>query len=161
REKWFLASNTVIVFMVPRLERRTWAFHLCGGSRRRSRRSPPHRKRPESPPHASRIMLYRGRKFLPEQPKRGRVVPSSLKSPSSPVVSSEAGMALAEGENAARSSRPHRGGWWEGISRYQWLVLLVAWMGWVFDSMDATLYVVVLTPALRELLGAGANDATI
>jgi hypothetical protein len=25
-----------------------------------------------------------------------------------------------------------------GLSRYQPLVLLVAWLGWVFDSMDAT-----------------------
>ena len=40
-----------------------------------------------------------------------------------------------------------------GLSRYQLLVLLVAWLGWVFDSMDATIYNLVLTPALRELLG--------
>jgi len=52
-------------------------------------------------------------------------------------------------------------GWWRGITRYQWLVLLVAWMGWVFDSMDATLYVVVLTPALKTLLGPAATDAAI
>ena len=41
-----------------------------------------------------------------------------------------------------------------GLSRYQRLVLLVAWLGWVFDSMDATIYNLVLTPALRELLGS-------
>ncbi len=41
----------------------------------------------------------------------------------------------------------------DGLSRYQILVLLVAWLGWVFDSMDATIYNLVLTPALRELLG--------
>ncbi len=52
-------------------------------------------------------------------------------------------------------------GWWREITRYQWLVLLVAWMGWVFDSMDATLYVVVLTPALKALIGAGVSDAAI
>ena len=40
------------------------------------------------------------------------------------------------------------------LSRYQLLVLLVAWLGWVFDSMDATIYNLVLTPALRELLGS-------
>src|SRR5689334_11542560 len=39
------------------------------------------------------------------------------------------------------------------ISRYQWLVLFVAWMGWVFDSMDSTIYALVLQPALTELLG--------
>lgn len=32
------------------------------------------------------------------------------------------------------------------------MVLLVAWMGWVFDSMDSTIYALVLQPALQELL---------
>ncbi len=40
----------------------------------------------------------------------------------------------------------------QGVSGYQWLVLLVAWLGWVFDSMDATIYALVLQPALHELL---------
>lgn len=34
------------------------------------------------------------------------------------------------------------------------LVLFVAWLGWIFDSMDATIYNLVLTPALKELLGS-------
>jgi MFS family permease len=42
--------------------------------------------------------------------------------------------------------------WRHGVTRYQWLVLLVAWLGWVFDSMDATIYAIVLHPALEELL---------
>ena len=42
--------------------------------------------------------------------------------------------------------------WRHGLTRYQWLVLLVAWLGWVFDSMDATIYAIVLHPALAELL---------
>jgi len=45
-----------------------------------------------------------------------------------------------------------RTSWRHGVSRYQWLVLLVAWLGWVFDSMDATIYAIVLHPALHELL---------
>jgi MFS family permease len=40
-----------------------------------------------------------------------------------------------------------------GLTRYQIVVLVVAWLGWIFDSMDATIYNLVLTPALRELLG--------
>ena len=39
------------------------------------------------------------------------------------------------------------------VTPYQWLVLAVAWLGWVFDSMDSTIYALVLHPALRELLG--------
>jgi len=42
--------------------------------------------------------------------------------------------------------------WSQGVSRYQWLVLFVAWLGWVFDSMDATIYALVLHPALEDLL---------
>lgn len=42
--------------------------------------------------------------------------------------------------------------WYQGVTRYQWLVLVVAWLGWVFDSMDATIYALVLHPALHELL---------
>jgi MFS family permease len=42
--------------------------------------------------------------------------------------------------------------WFRGITPYQWLVLGVAWLGWVFDSMDATIYALVLHPALEELI---------
>jgi len=42
--------------------------------------------------------------------------------------------------------------WCHGVTRYQWLVLFVAWLGWVFDSMDATIYTLVLHPALHDLL---------
>ncbi len=47
--------------------------------------------------------------------------------------------------------------WRDGVTRYQWLVLFVAWLGWVFDSMDATIYALVLHPALHELLRSGAG----
>ncbi len=52
--------------------------------------------------------------------------------------------------------------WYRGATRYQWLVLFVAWLGWVFDAMDATIYAIVLHPALEELLqghSTGAIDA--
>ncbi len=44
--------------------------------------------------------------------------------------------------------------WRHGVTRYQWLVLFVAWLGWVFDSMDSTIYALVLQPALHDLLPA-------
>jgi MFS family permease len=43
------------------------------------------------------------------------------------------------------------------VTPYQWWVLLVAWLGWVFDSMDSTLYALVLHPALSELLARGGT----
>ncbi len=56
--------------------------------------------------------------------------------------------------------------WRQGVTRYQWLVLFVAWLGWVFDAMDATIYAIVLHPALEDLLrlsgsGSAANHETI
>jgi len=51
--------------------------------------------------------------------------------------------------------------WRHGVTRYQWLVLFVAWLGWVFDSMDSTIYALVLQPALHDLLRApGGGPAT-
>lgn len=50
--------------------------------------------------------------------------------------------------------------WWQGVTRYQWLVLFVAWLGWVFDAMDATLYAIVLHPALHDLLGANGGGTS-
>ncbi|HSE98911.1 MAG TPA: MFS transporter, partial [Blastocatellia bacterium] len=52
-------------------------------------------------------------------------------------------------------------GWTKEVTRYQWLVLFVAWLGWVFDSMDGTLYSLVQKPSITELLGPGASEAAI
>ena len=59
----------------------------------------------------------------------------------------------------------HANSWRHGVTRYQWLVLLVAWLGWVFDAMDAMIYALVLHPALHDLLpaslGRSATDVDI
>lgn len=39
------------------------------------------------------------------------------------------------------------------ISRYQWIVFFVVWLGWTLDAADFGLYSLVLRPALTELLG--------
>ncbi len=52
-------------------------------------------------------------------------------------------------------------GWTNGVTRYQWVVLFVAWLGWVFDAMDATIYAIVLHPALQELLHTGAANGDV
>ncbi|MGO8838574.1 MAG: MFS transporter [Limisphaerales bacterium] len=54
--------------------------------------------------------------------------------------------------------------WRHGVTRYQWLVLFVAWLAWVFDSMDSTIYALVLQPALHDLLrapGGGPASAEV
>jgi len=47
------------------------------------------------------------------------------------------------------------------VTRYQWIVLGVAWLGWVFDSMDGTLFSLVQKRSMTELMGPGATDASI
>jgi MFS family permease len=42
--------------------------------------------------------------------------------------------------------------WWQGISRYQWLVLAVAAVGWLFDTMDGNLWNLVRRIAVESLL---------
>ncbi|CAN5903038.1 MFS transporter [soil metagenome] len=43
--------------------------------------------------------------------------------------------------------------WYVGITRYQWLVFVIASAGWVFDVFEGQLFAVFKTPALVELLG--------
>src|ERR1044072_9587928 len=62
---------------------------------------------------------------------------------------------------ASTVSRASLFSWASEVSRYQWLVLMVAWLGWVFDSMDGTLYSLVQKPSMIELMGAGTSDADI
>ena len=42
--------------------------------------------------------------------------------------------------------------WYHGISRYQWLVLIVASLGWVFDAFEGQLYNMTRADMLPELL---------
>ena len=51
--------------------------------------------------------------------------------------------------------------WSSEVTRYQWVVLLVAWLGWVFDSMDGTLFSLVQKRSMTELMGPGATEAAI
>ena len=47
------------------------------------------------------------------------------------------------------------------ISRYQWLVFIVVWLGWTLDAADFGLYSLVLRPAVTELLGGNPTMAQI
>ncbi|HEY0983592.1 MFS transporter [Schlesneria sp.] len=54
----------------------------------------------------------------------------------------------ASPEEPTRSSTP----WWKDLSRYHWFVLVVAALGWLFDTMDQQLFNLARVPAMRELL---------
>ena len=59
------------------------------------------------------------------------------------------------------STLPTAPSWRHGVTPYQWRVLLVAWLGWVFDSMDATIYAIVLHPALHDLLQTASGSSPV
>ena len=42
--------------------------------------------------------------------------------------------------------------WFQGLDRYCWVVLVIAALGWLFDTMDQSLFNLVRAPSLRELL---------
>ncbi len=44
------------------------------------------------------------------------------------------------------------GPWWKELNRYHWFVLIVAALGWLFDTMDQQLFNLARMPAMRELL---------
>src|SRR6478752_7006534 len=56
------------------------------------------------------------------------------------------------------SDVPPGGPWWREMTFSHWWVLLVATLGWLFDSMDQRLFVLARTPALRELLPGIADS---
>jgi MFS family permease len=45
------------------------------------------------------------------------------------------------------------------IDRGQWMVLLAAFLGWLFDGFEMGLFPVIARPALRSLLGGGGEAA--
>jgi MFS family permease len=44
--------------------------------------------------------------------------------------------------------------WYRGVTRYQWLVLIIASLGWVFDAFEGQLYNITRGDMLPELLRA-------
>src|SRR5881628_1628007 len=50
------------------------------------------------------------------------------------------------------------GPWYKGLSSYHWWVLIVASLGWLFDTMDQQLFNLARRPAIVELLGVRLGD---
>ena len=54
---------------------------------------------------------------------------------------------------------PARTRWWQGLTRTQWLILTVAFLGWVFDIMDVSLFNFAKAEMLKELVPAAELKA--
>lgn len=53
------------------------------------------------------------------------------------------------------------GPWYAGISRYQWLVLVVACLGWVFDQFESQIFVASMNEAIPSLVARDVKPSTI
>jgi MFS family permease len=49
--------------------------------------------------------------------------------------------------------------WYRGVPRYAWLVLLIASLGWLFDTMDQNLFNLVAQKSIRDLLAGAVSEA--
>ena len=51
--------------------------------------------------------------------------------------------------------------WYEGITKYQWLVLLIASLGWIFDVFEGQIFVASMREAMPDLLGVQPDDKSV
>jgi MFS family permease len=49
--------------------------------------------------------------------------------------------------------------WYRELTRYQWFVLMVCCVGWMFDTMAQQIFSLARKPAIQELMGAQATDS--
>ena len=76
----------------------------------------------------------------------------STPAPTSEVAPAGAGDTVTPigGEPAAAAAT---GPWYAEVTRYQWLVLVIASAGWVFDAMEGQIYNITRADLLREIVG--------
>jgi len=53
------------------------------------------------------------------------------------------------------------GAWHQGISRYQWLVLMIASLGWVFDVFEGQIFVASMNEAIPSLAPRGTEEGRL
>ena len=51
--------------------------------------------------------------------------------------------------------------WYREVTRYQWIVLLIACLGWVFDVFEGQIFVASMNEAMPSLLPPGTDKGTI
>ncbi len=51
--------------------------------------------------------------------------------------------------------------WYQGITGYQWLVLIIASLGWVFDVFEGQIFVASMRDAMPQLLGVVADHPSV
>ena len=51
--------------------------------------------------------------------------------------------------------------WYKDMTGYHWFVVMIASVGWMFDTMDQQLFNLARKPAITELLGRGATAGAV
>lgn len=51
--------------------------------------------------------------------------------------------------------------WYQGITRYQWLVLVICCLGWIFDVFEGQIFVASMRDAMPALLGVNPDDSSV
>lgn len=64
---------------------------------------------------------------------------------------------MSEPENISAEPRF----WWQNITLYQWRVLIITFLGWTFDVMDALIFNFIKLPACSELLQVPPTDPAV
>ena len=61
-------------------------------------------------------------------------------------------MSETQGLPPSESSGSGRSRWYSGITRYQWMVLIVASLGWIFDVFEGQIFVASMRDTIPDLL---------
>lgn len=66
-------------------------------------------------------------------------------------------MSIQESVTPSPTAQP----WYQGISRYQWTVLVIASLGWIFDVFEGQIFVTSMNEAMPALAPEGSQDGDI
>jgi MFS family permease len=61
-------------------------------------------------------------------------------------------------QRSSNAADRQTGPWYRDLTRYHWFVLIVASLGWLFDTMDQQLFNLARRPAIAELLKITPGD---
>ncbi len=64
---------------------------------------------------------------------------------------------LVNGQPIDDLTSPKDGPWYAGITRYQWLVLIIASLGWIFDVFEGQIFVASMNEAMPSFFPPGTK----
>ncbi len=59
------------------------------------------------------------------------------------------------------SESPTSERWYDGITRYQWIVLAIASAGWIFDVYEGQIFNITRSDMLADILGTSSNSPEV